>query len=366
AGGRLLAGGGQDHAGAAAVDHRRAEDPLQLLHAGRQRWLGHVRRLGRAAERAVLGEQLQVLELAQGGQHTATHRRARSRTEEVSRKWMAASASHGLCPRMAQAWATSKEAEALSDPPKAPHHGGPHHGPWSHPPEPAPVVAPPQPRRLRLTRGLIVWLGVMALGIALYVGLTLLFPGQLDRQDEAGAIQLLGWLALVSSGLVFARRMRFGEVVRNIAIWGAIAGVAILGYSFRDEAVAAFQRVRGELIPAMAAPAGDHAMTITASDDNGFYVMGQVNGATVRFAIDTGANGVVLSPADAARAGVDVDTLKFASPTETANGVGYAAPVTLQSLTVGQIKLANVPAAVDKAPMTTSLLGMAFLKRLDS
>jgi aspartyl protease family protein len=25
-----------------------------------------------------------------------------------------------------------------------------------------------------------------------------------------------------------------------------------------------------------------------------------------------------------------------------------------------------VPAAVDKAPMTTSLLGMAFLKRLDS
>jgi aspartyl protease family protein len=197
--------------------------------------------------------------------------------------------------------------------------------------------------------------------------MTLLFPGQLDRQDQMVALQMLGWLALLASGLVFARRMRFGEVARNVAIWGAIAGVAILGYSFRDEGVAAFQRVRGELIPAMAVPAGDHAMTVSASDDGGFYVMGQVNGATVRFAIDTGANGVLLSPADAARAGVDVDTLKFASPTETANGVGFTAPVTLDSLDVGgQMRLANVPASVNKAPMTTSLLGMAFLRRLDS
>jgi aspartyl protease family protein len=270
--------------------------------------------------------------------------------------WMAAPAPHGYVSTR------PKEADPLSDP-----RDGPHHGPWSHPPEPPiPAIAPPQPRRLRLTRGLAIWLGVVGLGIALYLGLQLVFPGQLDRNDQVGALQMLGWLALVSSGLVFARRLRFGELVRSIAIWGAIAGAAILAYSFRDEAAAVFQRVRGELIPAMAVASGDHAMTVTAADDGGFYVMGQVNGAAVRFAIDTGANGVVLSPADAARAGVDVDTLKFASPSETANGVGYVAPVTLASLDVGQIKLTGVPAAVDKAPMTTSLLGMAFLKRLDS
>ena len=40
--------------------------------------------------------------------------------------------------------------------------------------------------------------------------------------------------------------------------------------------------------------------------------------------------------------------------------------LTLDKLAVGQIQLANVPAAVDKAPMSTSLLGMAFLKRLES
>ncbi len=59
--------------------------------------------------------------------------------------------------------------------------------------------------------------------------------------------------------------------------------------------------MRGELIPACAVSDGDHTMTITAADDGGFYIMGQVNGAPVRFVIDTGANGVLLSPADAAR-----------------------------------------------------------------
>jgi len=240
-----------------------------------------------------------------------------------------------------------------------------HHGPWSHPPEPKP--APPRsPPRPRFTRGFFLWLAIVVAALALYAGLQLIFPGQLDSTDQAGALQMIGWLALVSSGLVFSRGLRLPVVARNLAVWGAIAGVAILGYSYRAEAAAVFQRVRGELIPALAVPAGDHAMTITASDDGGFYVMGEVNGKPVRFAIDTGANGVLLSPADAARAGIDPDGLKFSAPSETANGVGMMAPVTLGSLDVGQIRLTGVPASVDKAPMSTSLLGMAFLRRLDS
>jgi aspartyl protease family protein len=198
------------------------------------------------------------------------------------------------------------------------------------------------------------------------VALRLLFPGQLSTMDQADAFRLLGLLALVSSGLVFARRIRLGEAARNAAIWVGLLALLLLGYSFRGELAQAFARVRGELIPAYAAPATPRSMVITASDDGGFYVMGQVNGATVRFAIDTGANGVLLSPADAARVGLDVGGLQFASPAETANGVGYLAPVTLAALNVGGMKLANVPAAVNKAPMSSSLLGMAFLRRLDS
>jgi aspartyl protease family protein len=235
-------------------------------------------------------------------------------------------------------------------------------GPWNTLP-PAPPEAKP---RWRPTRGMIVWLALVAGSIAAFLALIVLFPGQLSGMDAADAVYMLGFLALVSGGLVFARGVRLREVARNATIWIGVAAVAVLGYSFRDEISGAFAKVRGQVIPAYAVSNAPHEMTVTRSDDGGFYILGGVGGAPVRFAIDTGANGVVLSPADAKRAGIDASGLKFASPSETANGVGYFAPVTLPTMEVGQLKLANVPAAVNQAPMSASLLGMAFLRRMDS
>ncbi len=63
---RLGAGGGEDDTGAIAIDHDRAQDPFQLLDAGRKGWLGDVGRLGGATERALFGEQLEIMQLAQG------------------------------------------------------------------------------------------------------------------------------------------------------------------------------------------------------------------------------------------------------------------------------------------------------------
>jgi aspartyl protease family protein len=209
-------------------------------------------------------------------------------------------------------------------------------------------------------------MGLVAAGAAAYLALVLLFPGQLSGMDQTNALQALGFMALVSSGVIYARRLRVGEVARNAAIWVGIAAAALLAYSFRAEIDGAFAKVRGEIIPADAIATAPHAMTVTASDDGGFYIYGAINGAKVRFVIDTGANGVLLSPDDAKRAGIDVDSLKYVSPSETANGVGYFAPIQLPTLDVGQMHLTNVPAAVNKAPMSSSLLGMAFLRQLDS
>jgi aspartyl protease family protein len=91
-----------------------------------------------------------------------------------------------------------------------------------------------------------------------------------------------------------------------------------------------------------------------------------VNGAPVRFIIDTGASDIVLSPSDARRAGVDMASLDFARGYETANGAGRGARVVLKSLQVGQVHAADVEASVNAAPMRASLLGMAFLKRFES
>ncbi len=241
-----------------------------------------------------------------------------------------------------------------------------HEGPWSFPPDPPPAAqARPRPR-LRLTAGLWVWLGLVGAAIALVAVLNSVIPGQLGSMDSAEVIRLIGFLALVSSGLLFARRMPLRTTVRNIAIWALVVSALLLGYSFRGEAARAVERVRGELLPGYGVTSGPHTLTLTASEDGGFYAMGTVNGATVRFAIDTGAGGIVLSPDDARRMGLDLDALTFSAASETANGVGYWAPYTASSLTVGPIKFANVPVQINKAPMSASLLGMSFLKRLDS
>ena len=234
------------------------------------------------------------------------------------------------------------------------------HGPWSLPPAPKP---PQAPRRLPI--GLIVWLGLLAAAAIAFVTLTTLFPGQLTGVDQTDALYALALLALVSSGLVYARRLRFGEAARNLAIWFAIGATLLVGYSFRAELAGVFNRVRGEVIPGYAVPTSNRSLVVTASDDGHFYVIGQVNGAPVRFIVDTGSSGVVLSPADAQRAGIDLAVLRFSSPGETANGVGYDAPTKVASLQVGPLRLTNVAVEVNKTPMSASLLGMSFLRQAD-
>jgi aspartyl protease family protein len=105
-------------------------------------------------------------------------------------------------------------------------------------------------------------------------------------------------------------------------------------------------------------------MVVGRSDGGAFFVMAEVNGSPVRFLIDTGSSEIVLSPADAARA--HVNSAGATLPSETANGVGYGAVATVDNLTVGPIRMRDVPVAVNRAPMSESLLGMSFLRRLES
>ena len=80
--------------------------------------------------------------------------------------------------------------------------------------------------------------------------------------------------------------------------------------------------------------------------------------------MDTGASDIVLSPADAARAGFERSELAFNRQYQTANGIGWGAPVVLRSIEAGAIRFRGVAASVNDAPMSESLLGMSFLDRL--
>jgi len=236
----------------------------------------------------------------------------------------------------------------------------PEPGPWSHP-EPGPAPPPKRPRT-----GLLLWLALLAAAAAGFGLLVWLAPGQAKGEDWFEALRLLGLLGLVSSGLVFAQRVDLGRTARHLAIWALIFVALVAAYSFRDDFADAGLRVRAALFPAYAASASPSSVVLNKSDDGHFYVMGAMDGRPVRFLIDTGSSDIVLSPDDAARIGIDPSSLRFTTPSSTANGVGYGAFVTADTLTVGPIRLAKVPVSVNKAPMPASLLGMTFLSRLES
>jgi len=232
-------------------------------------------------------------------------------------------------------------------------------GPWGGP------TPPPTPRR-RSRRGLILWSALLAAAVGLFILLAYAFPGQLSGQDWARALGLFGLLALVSRGILAARHVRLAATVRYIAIWAAIFAVGVAGYVFRDDLADGLARMRSALAPAQAAPGAGRSLVVGRAEDNAFYVMGEVDGAPVRFLIDTGASDIVLSPADAERAGLGGPGLRFSSAGETAGGVAFGAPATVRRLSVGPIRLADVPVFINQKPMGVSLLGMPFLRRLGS
>jgi clan AA aspartic protease (TIGR02281 family) len=79
------------------------------------------------------------------------------------------------------------------------------------------------------------------------------------------------------------------------------------------------------------------------------------------------ASTVVLRPADAKAAGIDVDRLAYSVPVRTANGQAFAAPARIRRMAIGSIVMENVDALVAKpGALGQSLLGMTFLTRLRS
>ena len=228
-------------------------------------------------------------------------------------------------------------------------------GPWGRP-------SPRKASRL----GLYLWLGVLALAGALIYVLRQNFPSGDSPLGDPYQIQLLGFLALASSSLLFVRRINLNRTIHNLLIWVAVGGVLIIGFSYQQELADLGLRLRSNLVPDYAVSAGPHEMVISEGEGGNYHVYGTINGQQVRFLIDTGASDIVLSPADARRLGVDFSMLTFDHVYESANGIGHGATAEVADLSVGGIHFTNVQVAINGAEMSSSLLGLAFLKRLKS
>jgi aspartyl protease family protein len=114
-----------------------------------------------------------------------------------------------------------------------------------------------------------------------------------------------------------------------------------------------------------AAAAGGTTVKLSPDARGHFVTVGQINGKSVTFLVDTGASFVSLSSGEARRMGIDYMAGERAS-VATANGIVRTYKVKLDEVRLGNVTLNNVDGMVhadDSLPVV--LLGMSFLNRME-
>lgn len=121
----------------------------------------------------------------------------------------------------------------------------------------------------------------------------------------------------------------------------------------------------GESIAARRSTAG-RQQTVLISDGQGhFWANAELNGSSAKVLVDTGASFVSMSNAAARQLGINF-LQGQRGYTSTANGTVPVYRVTLASVRIGEITLANVDASVHEGNnLPVILLGMSFLNRVE-
>lgn len=109
---------------------------------------------------------------------------------------------------------------------------------------------------------------------------------------------------------------------------------------------------------------GPAAVSLYPDTAGHHFANGAINGAGVRFLVDTGATMVSIGMSDARRAGIEYRRGQ-AGLTQTASGPATVWRVRLDSVRVGDITLHGVDGLVHENDLPFVLLGMSFLNRMD-
>lgn len=113
-------------------------------------------------------------------------------------------------------------------------------------------------------------------------------------------------------------------------------------------------------------PTGFKTVTIAPDSQGMYFVNGQINGFQINFVVDTGATLIVMNKHQAKRLGLNYKLEGEESISSTASGIEKVYIVPLKSVTIGDIQLRDIPAAVhDSGFPEVTLLGNSFLEKVD-
>jgi aspartyl protease family protein len=175
---------------------------------------------------------------------------------------------------------------------------------------------------------------------------------------DVSVVGLFGNKAVVSIDGGQPRTLRVGQKTAE-----GVALVAVDGESATFEVDGKRRTLKmGQAYSGRATGSGNQRTVLKADGRGHFVADGQVNGATVRFLVDTGATLIALPATEAKRMGVSYLNAPR-GVVSTANGSAAAYKVKLDTVRVGDITINNVDAVVIENGLAIPLLGMSFLNR---
>lgn len=172
-------------------------------------------------------------------------------------------------------------------------------------------------------------------------------------------IYLVILLVAVGSWVFVQNRQSLGKTVQMFAVWGFVFLGVIASYGLWDD-------IRQTVRPQQNVTVDAGKVEVPRAADGHYYLTLDVNGAAVKFLVDTGASQVVLTMGDAQRAGLDTENLAFLGRARTANGEVRTASVWIDEISLGGITDRNLRVWVNEGEMAQSLLGMGYLQRWSS
>lgn len=220
------------------------------------------------------------------------------------------------------------------------------------------------------------WLAILALIVAAIALVVSNDAGTIAGMSNEAFARLVAGAAIIiflGGAVTSSYRGRFFHAVKHLAGWAAIMVVLVGLYAYRGELAMVADRVIGELAPqgtqinVTGAQGVGQAVRIKRGWTGHFVANARIKDTGVEMIVDTGASTVVLRHEDAKKLGINMRSLRYTVPVQTANGSSYAARVELDSITIGKVGLRGVEALIAKpGNLHQSLLGMSFLSRLRS
>lgn len=184
----------------------------------------------------------------------------------------------------------------------------------------------------------------------------------MSGDQSAEFVYLIAILVFVASALV-VRKVPIGQGLKMFAGWVVIFLAAFVAFQVKDDISGFARQVLDERRAESGGVQVGEDLQIKQSLDGHFWVDATLNGAPVRFLVDSGATTTSISGATARRAGI-VASSRIPAVVQTANGMIQVQRGRADSLRVGHIAREDFAVHMSDGFGETNVLGMNFLSSL--